>query len=114
VYQITINASKVKVAFNVLLDFNLTPKFLINVLKSHHDNHVARFRWPLEKPLLGKYMDVINEQESAGLSRFVLCRTAKHMMFDILISIGQVLTLYGDDFLICRQVMSGHRIRKST
>ena len=42
------------------------------------------------------------------------CRTAKHMMFVILISIGQVLTPYGDDFPICRQVMSGHRTLEST
>ena len=34
----------------------------------------------------------------------------KHMMFDILISIGQVLTLYGDDFPICRRDMSGHQL----
>ena len=32
-----------------------------------------------------------------------------HDVYVILISIGQVLTPNGDDFPICRQVMSGHR-----
>jgi hypothetical protein len=41
-------------------------------------------------------------------------RQSTGMMIAILISIGQVLTPYGDDFPICRRDMSGHRTLEST